>query len=169
MKLIINRNDIAERRQISKSVTEEKLSEYIYEAQINDLQGLLGPNFYADLLQNLDTVANQALLNEGTYTYNGDTYTNYGLKAVLAEFAFSRYVLTGGQTDTPFSLVEKIDPNSTPVDYAGRKARSKGAQQTALNLWDNVRVFLDRNASTYPLWVNALKTRRPRLRISKIV
>jgi len=108
------------------------------------------------------------LLNGGTYTYQSVTYTNVGLKAVIVHYAYGRYVLQGGQKDTPFGYVNKLNDKSQEVSLSAKKTMSKMNQQMAFTYWENVRSFLDRNTTDYPLWVNNCGARKGGFRISKI-
>ena len=168
MTLLISRIDIAQYRQISDTVYDNVLNQHIIDAQFNDLQKLMGIDFYNDLIRNYGDVKYTTLLEGGTYTYQGVTYTNVGLKAVLVHYAYSRYVLFGGQTDTPFGYVEKLNNDSQQVSLEGKKTISKMNEQVAFNYWENVNLFLERNAATYPLYKTGCVTQNRTFRISKI-
>lgn len=154
MILLINRTDIHEYRNISKSVLDNVLNPHILDAQFNDVQKILGANFFNDLIRNYTSTAYQALLNAGTYTYSGTTYTNVGLKAVIVHYAYSRYARFGSNTDTPFGLVVKQSNDSEQSSAADKKAIYTENRGLAFNYWENVKAFLDRNASDYPLYEN---------------
>lgn len=167
--LLINRADIAQYVQISDTVYDNILNKFILQAQFADVQRLLGADFYNDLIRNNTDVNYQTLLNGGDYTYNGTTYTNEGLKAVIVHYFESRYKISGSNVDTPFGLVVKTDQNSTNVDLASRKTEAKIAENMAFNYWENVKLFLDRNASDYPLWEqNCTTYNKSRFKVSKI-
>lgn len=167
--LLINRIDIQDYRQLSDTVYDEVLNQHILDAQFVDIQKLLGYNLYNDLILNYTDTKYTALLDGGSYVYNTVTYTNHGLKAVLVHYAYVRYVMYGSQTDTPFGLVEKLSTDSKPVDTSQKKAVSKSNEQTAWVYWENVRTFLDRNKTTYPLWDEACLNTGGGFRISKII
>jgi len=167
--LLINRDDISEYVQISDTVFDNVLNKFILQAQFADVQRLLGADFYNDLIRNYTDANYQALLNAGDYDYKGVTYTNEGLKAVIVHYFESRYKISGSNTDTPFGLVVKTDPNSTNVDLASRKTEAKEAKNMAFNYWENVKDFLDRNADDYPLWkTNCVTENRSGFKVSKI-
>ena len=168
MVLLINRTDIAEYRQISKSVPDKVLNQFINDAQFVDIQKLLGRDFYNDLIRNYTDANYQTLLNGGDYTYQSVTYTNVGLKTVIVHYAYARYVLEGSQIDTPFGDVLKLNPDSQPTSDGSKKTKAKSNQQTGFNYWENVLDFLDRNASDYSLWESSCVVKRGGFRISKI-
>lgn len=152
---LINRMDIAEFRDISNTVHDKVLNQFITDAQFADLQPLLGSNFFNDLERNFDSASDpnyKFLLNGGDYTHNGVTYTCYGLKVVLVHFAYGRYILLGSNKDTPFGHVVKTSESSQPSSDANKKTIHKQCQQLAFNYWENVRTFLNRKADDYPLW-----------------
>jgi len=171
---LITRTDIAKYKQISKTADTtaiNTLNQFIDDAQFADLQPLMGSDFYNDMIRNYDNVVYQSLINGGDYEYNGTTYTNYGLKAVIVHYAHGRYVLNGSQIDTPFSYIEKLnsDGTSKQVSTESKKNTSKMSQQLAFNYWENVKAFLDRNETDYPLWTSNCNVRRSGgFRISKI-
>jgi len=128
------------------------VDQFIRDAHFSDLKELMGMDFYFDVLRNPTTTKNSALINGGTYTYSGNTYTNVGIKAVLVHYAYARYVLQGSNTDTPFGFVQKNTPESTEVSYQEKKSIYTMNRQIAYDYWDNVRIFIERNVSDYPLY-----------------
>lgn len=152
MKLLINRVDIAEYRNLSSTVLDKVLNPHILDAQFNDIQKLIGSDFFNDLVLNSANANYQTLLNGGSYTYNSVTYTNVGLKVVLVHYAYSRYSRFGSNTDTPFGLVVKSSENTTQISDTDKKASYTENRSLAFNYWENVKKFLDRNATDYPLY-----------------
>lgn len=167
---LIDRTDFASNnRKISQSgFNSGTLDQHISDAQFVDVQKLMGLDFFNDMIRNYTDPNYQALLNEGSYTYNSTTYTNVGLKSVIVFYAYARYVLMGSQTDTPFGYVEKTTTDSARVSDGGKKNMYKENQNIAFNYWENVRNFLDRNSSDYPLWKSNCFVKRGTFRVSKI-
>lgn len=170
MTLLINRNDFGtNNRQVTQSNYDTgALNQHISDAQFVDVQKLLGLDFYNDLIRNYTDIKYQTLLNGGSYVYNNTTYTNVGLKSVIVFYAYARYVLMGSQTDTPFGYIEKTTSDSVRVSEGGKKNMFKENQNIAFNYWENVRHFLDRNSSDYPLWEDNCFIKRGTFRVSKI-
>lgn len=168
MKLLINRTDIAEYRNISSTVLDAVLNPHILDAQFNDVQKIMGSDFFNDMIENYTSTVYQALLNAGTYTYSGVTYTNVGLKAVIVHYAYSRYARFGSNTDTPFGLVIKQSDDTEHTSTADKKAIYTENRSLAFNYWENVKKFLDRNASDYPLYENNCKPTYSGLKIKTI-
>jgi len=140
---LITLAEIQAYKQISSSVFLDKLNEIILETQFNDLQPLLGERLFLAILDDQATYAD--LLNGSTYTYNGITYTNYGLKSVIAHYVYARYAMFGDLIDNPFGITSKLNLNeSKPIDYAFKKNLFNNNKQTAYNYWLNVEKFLIR-------------------------
>ena len=163
---LITRQDIATYAQISDTVLDNVLNQHINNAQFVDVQKLMGADFYNDMIRNSTDANYIALLTEADYTYKSIVYTNVGLKSVIVNYTYGRYVQFGSQTDTPFGYVTKDNQYSTPTGSGTKKSMSKSCEQTAYEYWKSVRDFLNRNTDIYPLW-NQCRTRR-RFSITKI-
>lgn len=145
MTTLITRADIALYKQISKTPHDDKINEAIREAQLIDIKPLLGERlFYKILAAPADY---EALLTGGEYTYNGETYHSNGLKMVLCYYAYARYIYFGSAIDTPFSVVEKLNDNSRPVDPAYKKTVFTDSRATAASLWGSVHDYLIRTVN----------------------
>ena len=164
--LLINRAKIAEYKQISKSVFDDVLNSHIRDAQFDDVKPLIGERLYNAIVA--DQTAHATLLNGGTYTYNGITYINQGLKSVIVYYTYARYMMFGDVVDTPFSLVNKLNQGeSQRVDYATKKSLYQINQNSAFNLWLSVRDYLIR--TNYALYENCLTAQNKTFNFSKIV
>lgn len=144
MQPLITRSDIARYKQMAKTTHDDKLNELILDAQMLDLQPLLGESLFNKLLSSPEVY--EELLNGGIYEYDGISYTNYGLKMVLAYFAYARHMMFSSVIDTPFSVVEKRNDESKPADAAAKKTIYTFNREAALQLWDNVKNYLIRTA-----------------------
>ena len=164
--LLITKNDISEHRQISRSVKEATINQFIEDAQVIDLCPLLGEVFYFSIISNPTTYGD--LLNEYTYEHNGVIVTSPGIKKVLSLFAYARYILHGSQTDTPFGYVEKQYQDGIQVSRSDRKEVYKSNQQTAMLYWDKIKDFLNRNQTDFPLWKSNCSENRRKFRLNKI-
>jgi hypothetical protein len=147
-KILINRAGIAKYKQISKSVHDDKLNDVIRQVQIDEIRPLLGERLFNDLIQNTENYND--LMEGGTYEYRNITYTNYGLEAVLAYYVYAYYTMFGGVTDTPFSMVNKVNPGqSEPIEYSFKKAMFTTNKNSAFNIWNNVRLYLIRTENPF--------------------
>lgn len=140
---IITRAEIQQYKQLSNSINNDKLNELILQAQMVDLLPLMGERLYYHLLDNL--IDYNDLLNGLTYDYNGITYTNVGLKAVLAHYVYARYAMFGDIIDTAFGLKAKINNDvSERIDTSYKKTLYENNCNYAFNLWLNVEHYLIR-------------------------
>lgn len=139
---LITRADIARYKQISKTPNDDKLNEQILDAQMLDIQPLLGENLYNRIMATPLDYAE--LLDGGVYTSNDVSYTNYGLKMVLCYYAYARYIMFGSSIDTPFSVVEKLNDNSRPVESSAKKTIYILNREAAAQVWQNVNNYLIR-------------------------
>ena len=140
MQPLITRNEIAQYRQISKTPNDAKLNEMILDAQLLDLQPLLGDNFLNKIEGTPEDYTD--LLEGSLYDYKGISYTNHGLKMVLSYFTYARYLMFSTVTDTPFSVVEKLNDNSKQVDYSTKKSIYAINRDSAFTIWKNVELYL---------------------------
>ena len=168
MNLLINRTDIAEYRNISSTVLDKVLNPHILDAQFNDIQKLIGSDFFNDLIENYTSSEYQALLNSGTYVHSGTTYTNVGLKTVIIHYAYARYARFGSNTDTPFGLVVKSSEQTEQASAADKKAIYTENKNLAFNYWENVKKFLDRNIDDYPLYKESCQRQHSGIKIKTI-
>jgi hypothetical protein len=166
---LINRTDIATKVQISDSVYDDTLNEYIEQAQFLDMQDLLGVEFYNDILRNKTDANYVALLDGGTYEISGLFYTNVGLKTPIIYYTNARYKRFGSQQDTAFGLIEKSNEFSDRVSKSEKQVTYKLNQQMAFKYWRNVEAFLNRKSADYPLWnTGNCNSRRQTFRVTPI-
>lgn len=142
MQPLITRSDIARYKQISKTPHDDKLNEQILDAQLLDLQPLIGERLYNKIVLQPDNYSD--LLDGCIYDHDGISYTNYGLTMVLTYFAYARYIMFSSAIDTPFSIVEKLNENSRPVEASAKKTMYSLNREAAQQVWDNVRNYLIR-------------------------
>ena len=171
MMLLIDREDFATyNRAISQSeYNKGNLNQYILDAQFVDLKGLLGSEFYEDIIRNSTSEMYNDLIDGSVYEYKGKTYTNYGLKSVLVYYSYARYVLNSANVDTPFGMVQKNNVNSTATSYQEKKSIFKMNQQIGYEYFKTVFDFLERNSKDFPLWKDDCQySKTNTFRISKI-
>lgn len=151
MILLITEADIQAIESFSGNTNfEKKVRPYINKAQEFDVRPLLGEEFWIDLVQNPATYTD--LLDSKIYTYNGHTYQHPGLKAVIVEYAYSRYKGEANTHDTPYGLQIKKNEYSDAVPDATVSRQQKNAIAAAEVYWSRVEEYLDRFKSSYPLW-----------------
>jgi hypothetical protein len=75
MNILWTQNEQQTIRPVSANNIDRKFNRLAELTQIKDLKPLLGYDMFQDLIQNSSETANAELLNGGTFTYNGVTYT----------------------------------------------------------------------------------------------
>ena len=148
--LLISRADVREFVQISETIYDDVFNGIVLKTQIKDVAPLLGEKLFNHLLTNPTATDNLELLNGGSYTESGLTYFNYGLKAVIAYYFDARYKMFGSAIDTPFSLVDKINGDSSrPVSDKTKETLFIENQKIAFTIWKSVENYLIRTKNTY--------------------
>jgi len=165
MQPLITRNDIAKYRQLSKSPNDAKLNEMILDAQLLDLQPLIGESLYNKVLANPEGY--EELLDGSIYEVDGIGYTNYGLKMVLAYFTYARHIMFSSVIDTAYSVVEKLNDSSRPADASTKKTIYSLNRDAAFQIWENVKKYLIR--TKHPDFHHCQNTPTKGLRFEKIV
>lgn len=167
--MLIDKTHISAHRELSRSLKDDKINPFIEDAELIDLKKMLGSAFYFELEANKTDERFVNLLQPKTYLYNEQTFKHQGLEKVLSLLAYSRYVLHGSFTDTPFGLVEKTGQDSTPVSAANKKTTYIKDRQAAVSYFDEIAQYINRNKDTYPLYFSSCSgTSRLGFRISKI-
>lgn len=165
--MLITKSDITH-RQISVNTQDSDINQHIEDAERMDLRPLLGEEFYQAVSTNNNGDYDD-LLNGVSYQYDSKNYHQPGLKRVLEDYAYARYMLFGSQKDTSFGFVEKSTQDSTHIDWQQKKTRSQHIKDSAFQLWKDVERYLNRKIGDYPIWENQCQPKRNKVRFSKIV
>lgn len=162
---LVTLTEVQQYKQVSNSINTAKFNEIVLQAQMVELLPLLGERLYYDILEN--TANYTDLLDGGTYDYNGITYTNVGLKAVISHYWYAYHTFYGDQVDTAFGLREKLNNDvSKQVSTTMKKTMFELNCRYAYNLWVNVEKYLIRTDE--PLYKCNTKQKLRHFRISKI-
>lgn len=168
---IITREEVQKYKQISSSNKNDKFNQIILEAQIQDVRTLLGERLFNAVLKDVQDTGDTNgtiytdLLNGGEYLSNDVTYYHAGIKAVLANYVYGRYIMWGDVVDNPFGATIKLNNNSKPVDYATKKSFYSENKSLAFNIWTGVRKFLI--LTKEPLFMSCSRPKRT-FRLRKI-
>lgn len=160
MELLISIEDIKKYFDIANGRNEKEINKYIQEAQMFEFKQLFPEKFFNDLLKNKNETNYSELLDGKEYEYDDFNYSFEGLKAVLAHFTYSIYMLKGNMKDTSFGLVNKNSNQSDPVDFKERNTWSHSYKKQADMLWQDVKNYLDRFASEFPIWEECINSAR---------
>ena len=189
-KLLITKEDIAEKYWLGKNIDLSRINNHILRAQQSDLKPLLGEYLYWDVLNNSATPANAMLINGGFYdpenvgnTGGGDLIECENI--IVCTDIIGADVLGGiyfaGLKDylcsSAFARIEKA--NDTFVTRGGNKNKNilesekqpqektnhdvQGARSDAIRIQEEILRFLDFKRNEYPLWqVTTSSEERPR-------
>jgi hydrogenase maturation factor HypE len=149
MSNIITNTEFANLKAISKKYDNDKVEQCITQAHI-DLRGVLGDAFYFDVIKNQATYGD--LLNGSEFTVSDFTYVHDGLKSLVADYAYSRYLYEVNHNHTPFGMVNKNSNDSTPVDRGTLKDLVKQSNQDAAKKWSLIEDYLNANETTFEVW-----------------
>jgi len=162
---LITREQIRQYKQISQTVNDDRLNDIILQVQIDEIRPILGEELFNAVLASPTSYTD--LLDGGNYEYKGVTYSNYGLRAVIAYYVYAYWMMFGDVTNTPFGTVTKLNQSvSEPTAYPIKQSLFKVNKNSAYNIWLNVQDFLVRtNEPKFNTLCNRTKTN---FRIRKI-
>lgn len=158
--LLITKQDIENYRNCKLSVRDEIVNPFIKNAQNEDLRKLLGNELFFDVLKNENNKYND-LLGGCEFTVNENSYKHEGLKAVLSDFTYARFIIHGSLHVTDFGFVEKSNQDSKPVSTNHRRDIKKMAEQSAHSKFELVKMYMTESRI---LRCKKINTRRRRIR-----
>ena len=147
MKLLVNKQECSKYLSVSLFRKEEDFNRFIREAQMFDLKGLVSEAFFQDLTSETPIRDYTLLLDGGSYTFEGKKYEFAGLKAVLAYFAYARYIFVGHQVDTPMGIKVKENQDGETISQTERRDVRTMYKQQADMLWEDCKRYLERTVS----------------------
>ncbi len=137
---------------IAKNFNQTQFVQLQKEVQVEDLQKLLGFQFYQDLIQNPATTANAALLDGGTYEIDDVIYSYVGLKFTLAYYLYARYVRVSFKKDTATGFVSKNREDSRQLNKGDEGNYHKDFRKIAGSYWEENEKFIIANSTDYPFY-----------------
>lgn len=143
-KLLINREDFDCIGQVVKHCDYKKLCQAIGEAQDFDLRELFC-GFWGSIEENWEDESEpwNSLINGGKFTdCRGNTQSFKGVKAILAYYAYSRYVYINEFNDTAIGNKKKNTEFSLPQDYRVIKDRSNKFRDMGRKEFERVEAFV---------------------------
>ena len=150
MTLLWTYADQQEIKPVSTNFPQAKFEQMAAEVQVNDLQKLLGFDFYQDIIQNPTDTWNAALLDGGTYEHNSVTYTYSGLKYVLAYFLFAQYVKHNSIKDTFGGFVKQQFEDSREINKGEQANYHNDFRKIAFKYWEECMCFMRANTTRFP-------------------
>lgn len=129
-------------RKLSRKVDTEKASEAITLAQESDFSKVLG-DFYFDVYKNRAEASYSSLFAGSEFTIDGEPFFHRGLKAFLADLAYSRYIYMINVNLTPFGAQEKFTQDSKGIDRNTIKDISVQAQVDATEKFRIIKKYIE--------------------------
>lgn len=152
MELLISKDIVASKLQVAIGYDAEAFKTYCREAQLFDFKPLVREDFFMDLIEFRAEPKYQKLLAGGEYTWKNRTYHFEGIEIMLSYFAYARFVMSSGAVSTSFGMVIKTNPNSQPLSIDERKNYYYKKQSEAKFLFEEIKLFVERNISDYQSW-----------------
>ena len=156
---LVTKADLDQYKYIADSVKNSvSWPQFVSEAQMLDVKLWLSDALLLEIINQASTlpttisVANQKLLDGGTYTYLTRTYHFQGLKAAIIYYAFARFTNRTPYNYTAAGIVIKDSDLSTPASDKQVQRLETEARLTADALKCEVIAYLNRNYTLYPLW-----------------
>lgn len=112
---IITPTEFKALRDLGYKVDNDKATEAIREAQQVDLYDAFG-QFTYDIIINKDAVPYADLMNGSIFTISGDSFIHEGIKSLLGDYAYARYLRKLQYNADPFGITIKIGQDSQPVE-----------------------------------------------------
>lgn len=159
-KILISIEDICRYRPTSKVIPVDRIQPFIRESQMQDLMPVLGDVLYYDFLNKFDVTTDpkyteyQELLYGKTYTPSGypSTITFEGVVPIVAYFALARYYENSQLNATAYGLVQKNSEYATATPSQAVQAHAEYLRSLGVSFQDGLKVFLNNNLTTYPLY-----------------
>lgn len=148
MSNLITAAEFAGFRNVSQKLDTKKIEEAILLAQQSDLLEALG-DFYFDVLKNKDEASYQDLMDGSEFEYSGNVFEQSGVKRLLADYAYARYMYTVNVNVTPFGAQRKTTQDSESVDRNTLKDLAKIAQQDAGIKMKFIDLYLRENSTIF--------------------
>lgn len=148
---LITKEEFGTYRVISNRAEDGKFDELIKQG-MGDLRDKIGENFFYDVLKNKENPSYEELLNGGEYNKGEFTVEHEGLKSLLADLAYSRYLYASNVDHTPFGIVGKKSQDSEAVDRAVIKDLVKQNNQDADRKWQFIKSYLNENKEVFTVW-----------------
>lgn len=134
-------------------IEDERLNTALLNTQRGQIRDLLGRALYLDMVNNLAQTKYVKLAAGETYTFNGNTIQFFGLRPALLWYAYALYLQDIAVTPTKSGLKVKTGTDGgEAVDKDSLIEEKTRAFAQGDMYASEVREYLERNASTYPLY-----------------
>jgi D-mannonate dehydratase len=138
-------------KNISRKYDTDKVEQAITDGQV-DLSKVIGTAFFYDLEKNVLEPEYLDLIEGSEFIQDDLAYYQDGIKALLAEFAYSRYLWQININHTPFGAVSKQYDDGQTTDRHTIKELVKQSNIDADSKWQNIKGYLNINKETFKVW-----------------
>lgn len=128
-------------RKINKKIDEDKVNEAIALAQDSDLNDILG-GFFFDVVKNQAEGSYSDLMNGSEFTYCDEIFIHKGIKALLADYTYSRYIVGANINLTSFGATKKSSEDSEAISATTTRDVSKQSQIDAGIKFKTIRKYI---------------------------
>lgn len=146
--------EFAELRSISKKYDIDKVEQAITQAH-GDLREALGDAFFYDVMKNQVDAKYTDLLEGSEFTKDDFILYQNGIKSLVADYAYARYLYELNINHSPFGIVNKNSQDSSPVDRNTIKDIVKQTNQDAARKWDLIEDYLNVSEEIFTVWKKA--------------
>jgi hypothetical protein len=138
-----------------------KIEQIIKETEELELDKLLGPLFYQEVVDNYtptttattETTIYQDLVEGSTFVDScNNTVTQKGLWYVLSYLVYGNYIEVSYINDTLTGFVQKTRPDAQPISQGAIKNLVNKNREIAFNYFNKVREFLCENYNEFDNW-----------------
>jgi len=171
MNKIITVEEIAQIKDLGKKLDVNKINPIIEQAQDIELRDYLGMKFYFEILSNIESPDFQDLLSGSTFVFEGISYSQQGIKSMLADLFMARFIPQMNVNVTPFGVTVKQSPDSEPADRNSLKDLAQMQREAAGSKWEIIKLYLKSNKALFPIYnskPDTIATGERRLKFRKI-
>lgn len=154
---MITPQELSKYRKISKKFNYDKIDECIDLAK-TDMREAIGDRLFFDVMSKMKEISYEPLMKGSDFDMNGVTFNHAGLKAMFADFVYARYLYMVNINHSPTGLTQKESENSSNIERNLIKDLVNQAQIDADKKWELIKMFLENNTETYPVWNNNTNT-----------
>ena len=148
-KELITVKEFTEFKNVGRKIDEPKIRECIELAQSVDMFDNLD-EFYFDVLENKTSAAYRDLMVGSSFTVNGERFRHEGLKSLIADYTYARYLYIINANLTPFGATTKLTQDSKPLDRNILRDMVKQSQVDASVKFRMIDKYLRENEGTFP-------------------
>lgn len=148
MNLLLTPAEFANYRDIGKKLDESKINECIKLAQSVDLYDVMG-DFLFDIIENNGQPTYNELMTGSTFSINSQNFIQEGIKSLLADYTYARFIYKINTNITPFGAVVKLSTDSQPVDRNLLKDLVKQTMIDADIKFKSIDKYLKANSTTF--------------------